>query len=101
MTAPLQAATDVISPSGVDLSVILPVYNEQQSVGEVVEAVADVLREARVAFEIVAVDDGSTDGSADTLRRCVAAELRIKTHPYNIGNGAAIKSGIRESRGAS
>ena len=62
--------------------------NEADSIGEVVTA----LRAAASWREIVVVDDGSID---DTATRAAAAGARVIRHPYNKGNGAAVKSGIR------
>jgi glycosyltransferase involved in cell wall biosynthesis len=78
-----------------NLSVILPAYNEAQVIGHVVEGIRR-LYPAAEEIEILVVDDGSTDGTADVA---AAAGARVIRHPYNKGNGAAIKSGIRNARG--
>jgi glycosyltransferase involved in cell wall biosynthesis len=74
-----------------DVSVVIPAYNEAPRVAAVVEA----LRAAGAWHEVVVVDDGSTD---DTGERAAAAGARVVRHPYNKGNGAAVKTGIREAR---
>ncbi|HWO41441.1 MAG TPA: glycosyltransferase family 2 protein [Candidatus Eisenbacteria bacterium] len=75
------------------VSVIIPIFNEERGL-------ADLLRRTQASLpahsEIVIVDDGSTDGGADVALRFGATVIR---HPYNIGNGAAVKSGIRAARG--
>jgi glycosyltransferase involved in cell wall biosynthesis len=79
------------------LSIIVPVYNER----EAVEAVLDSIRDAGISapFEIVAVDDGSTDGSAEILERLAAeGRIRITRHEQNVGYGAALKTGISAAR---
>ena len=77
-------------PSAV--SVVIPAYNEADVIGEVVAALA-----AAVSWhEIIVVDDGSHDG---TGARACAAGATVVTHPYNKGNGAAVKSGIRRATG--
>src|SRR5687767_6500603 len=48
---------------------------------------------------MIVVDDGSNDGTSADLAAISSPHLRVKTHPYNIGNGAAVKSGIRMARG--
>jgi glycosyltransferase involved in cell wall biosynthesis len=73
-------------------TVVIPAFNEEAAIGEVVARVR-----ARGAWaEVMVVDDGSTD---ETAARAEAAGARVVRHPYNKGNGAAIKTGIREARG--
>jgi glycosyltransferase involved in cell wall biosynthesis len=74
-------------------SIVVPAYNEEQSVGALVTA----LRAAAPWHEILIVDDASTD---DTAARAAAAGARVVRHPYNKGNGAAVKTGIRQATGA-
>jgi glycosyltransferase involved in cell wall biosynthesis len=74
------------------VSVVIPAYNEADVIGEVVAALA-----ASVPWrEIIVVDDGSRD---DTRARALAAGATVVAHPYNKGNGAAVKSGIRRATG--
>jgi len=74
------------------VTVIIPAFNEAESIGPVLVA----LRAAAPWQEILVVDDGSSDGTAEQAR---AAGARVITHPYNKGNGAAVKSGIRAATG--
>lgn len=78
------------------VSIIIPAYNEARSIGSVVEDVASVLRSGNFDYEIIVIDDGSSDNTAREAARAGALVFR---HPYNIGNGAAVKSGIRAARG--
>jgi glycosyltransferase involved in cell wall biosynthesis len=73
-------------------SIVIPAFNEAASIGTVVR---ELLAAARW-LEILVVDDGSTDDTAPTA---AAAGARVIRHPYNKGNGAAVKSGIRQSAG--
>jgi len=74
------------------VSVIIPVFNEAENVGRVIQQIAELYP----AFEIIVVNDGSTDETATVARDSGAI---VYSHPYNIGNGAAIKSGIRIASG--
>ena len=74
-------------------SIVIPAFNEAASIGVVVRDLAA----AAPWLEILVVDDGSTD---DTGAHAAAAGARVIRHPYNKGNGAAVKSGIRQSAGA-
>ena len=79
--------------SSYEVSIIIPVFNEAETLASLIEKIR-ALRLPRT--EIIIVDDGSTDGSADIALNAGASVIR---HPYNIGNGAAVKSGIRGARG--
>ncbi|HEY8536611.1 MAG TPA: glycosyltransferase family 2 protein, partial [Vicinamibacterales bacterium] len=74
-------------------SVIIPAYNEAESIAAVVSALAGVAR----WHEIIVVDDGSEDGTGE---RAAAAGALVVRHPYNKGNGAAVKTGVRRATGA-
>ena len=74
------------------VSIVIPAYNESASIGEVVGS----LRAAAPWREIMVVDDASTDGTGD---RASAAGATVIRHPYNKGNGAAVKTGIRRAAG--
>lgn len=77
-------------PSAV--SVIVPAFNEEDAIGALV---AD-LQAADAWHEILVIDDGSKDATAE---RAAAAGARVVRHPYNKGNGAAVKTGIRHATG--
>jgi glycosyltransferase involved in cell wall biosynthesis len=81
------------APIAADTSIVIPAFNEARSIGPLVTA----LHAAAPWREILVVDDGSTD---DTGAQALAAGARVLRHPYNKGNGAAVKSGIRQSDGA-
>ena len=73
-------------------SVVIPAYNESAAVGPLVTA----LRALAAWHEILVIDDGSDDGTAE---RAAAAGARVVRHPYNKGNGAAVKTGLRHATG--
>src|ERR1700752_1224254 len=75
-----------------EVSVVIPAYNEGGVISEVVAALAA----SGPWHEIIVVDDGSKD---DTAAHATAAGAVVVRHPYNKGNGAAVKSGIRRATG--
>ena len=80
------------------VSIIVPVYNEVATVGQVVEE----LMALPLRCEVLLVDDGSTDGSGAELERLARChpEARVLRQPVNRGKGAAVRRGIAESRGS-
>ncbi len=77
------------------LSVIIPVYNEKATVLELIRRV----KEVRHDKEIVIVNDGSTDGTAELLRGISDPEIKVFHHEKNRGKGAAVRTGIVQTTG--
>jgi glycosyltransferase involved in cell wall biosynthesis len=82
-----------------ELTIIVPVYNERERVGRALETIAGVdLPLDR--FEVLVVDDGSTDGTSQILAEGPWPDhVRLASHPHNRGKGAALRTGVREARG--
>ncbi len=78
------------------LSIIIPAYNEVQTIAEVVDRVRAVDL-GDVTKEIIVIDDGSTDGTRDVLK--ALAGIRYVFHEKNLGKGGALKTGIRAATG--
>jgi glycosyltransferase involved in cell wall biosynthesis len=78
-------------PSG-RVSVVIPAFNEGQTIGPVIRAVQAQCPQA----EVIVVDDASSDDTAD---QAAAAGARVIRRPYNLGNGAGVKTGIRAAAG--
>ena len=94
----LPGATEVRS---LDLSVVVPIYNEVESLPQLVDAIAIALKETAWRYEIVCVDDGSRDGSTDLLRKMVQTHpnLRAVLLRRNYGQTAAMAAGFHFSQG--
>lgn len=83
------------------ISVAVPLFNEAATIDELIDRVRRTLEARGASFEIVLVDDGSTDGTAERLARAAAADprVRVRTLSRNFGQAAALCCGIFESRG--
>lgn len=79
-----------------EISVIIPVYREEKVIRAVLEKVGQVMKMTGERHEILVVDDGSDDNTALEAQQ---AGARVISHPYNMGNGAAVKTGIRHAEG--
>jgi glycosyltransferase involved in cell wall biosynthesis len=78
------------------IAVALPAYNEAESLPRTVPPVVEALRKVTDDFEVVVVDDGSRDRTADVVRELTQRypEVRLVQHPVNLGYGAAVWTGI-------
>jgi len=74
------------------VSVIIPAHNEGETIGDLIKGIHDLYPE----YEIIVINDGSSDNTSSAATEAGAI---VYSHPYNIGNGAAIKSGIRIASG--
>jgi len=77
------------------LSVVIPVYNEESTVVKLIEKV----RAVDISKEIIVVDDGSTDGTRDILRGLEFPEVRLFFHERNSGKGSALSTGFAQATG--
>lgn len=75
-----------------DVSIIIPVYNESETIKGVIEKIKEIDHD----FEIIVINDGSTDKTGEILKEL---GVIVYNHPYNMGNGSSIKSGIRIASG--
>jgi len=73
-------------------SIVIPAFNEAASIGPLIAALSG----SASWHEVLVIDDGSTDATGD---HAAAAGARVVRHPYNKGNGAAVKTGIRQAMG--
>jgi len=84
-----------------DVSVVVPVYNEQDNVLALYRQLTDVMEGCGRSYELLLVDDGSTDGTRDLMRSLAAADQRVKLIFFrrNYGQTAAMQSGMQLARG--
>ena len=78
------------------VSIVVPVYNEVETAEKILRDIIQVMKDGRAAFEVIAVDDGSDDGSLQNVR---LPNVRVIRHEKNRGYGAAVKTGIRHAQG--
>jgi glycosyltransferase involved in cell wall biosynthesis len=77
------------------LSIVIPAYNEEQGIGQALAQLDEVMQQQGLQYEIIVVDDGSTDGTADIVRQ--HDRVRLVQHHTNRGYGSALKTGIRQA----
>ncbi|NLI47368.1 MAG: glycosyltransferase family 2 protein [Acidobacteria bacterium] len=83
------------------VSILIPVYNEKESFPELHRRLVTVMAEYGAPFEIIYVNDGSTDGSAEVLDACFAGDARVQVIHFrrNFGKAAALSAGFSIARG--
>jgi len=84
-----------------NISVVIPLYNEEESINELVAWIAKVMYDNNFTYEIIIVDDGSTDGSWDEIRKLTEeyGSVRALRFRRNYGKSAALFCGFREAEG--
>lgn len=79
------------------ISIIIPMYNEEEAIGDDLDTIIQTMSGSDVPWEIIVVDDGSTDASAEIVRQ--REGVRLIQHPYNRGTGAARTTGLHHAKG--
>ncbi len=80
-------------PAETSLSIVIPAYNEEKRIGQTILALRSYLKSKKYDYEIIAVDDGSTDGTLRVLKDMFSSDLRIITITKS-GKGKAVKEGM-------
>jgi dolichyl-phosphate beta-glucosyltransferase len=82
------------------LSIVIPAYNERDALPETLQAISGYLRGTGLSYEIIVVDDGSTDGTPDAVREYAGdRSVRLISLPRNEGKGSAVRRGVQDARG--
>jgi len=90
-----------------NISIIIPVFNEEKSVKKVIADLTTYLKEKKYPIEIIIVNDGSTDKTKEILQQITheqvsfcrdSSRIRVISHPYNKGYGAALKTGVKNAK---
>jgi len=77
------------------VSLIIPAYNEEKAIAGSLENISSFMKSNFSDFEVIVVNDASTDKTADEVIKF--AEVKLISHPYNKGNGATVRTGIRNA----
>jgi glycosyltransferase involved in cell wall biosynthesis len=82
-----------------DISVILPAYNEEDNIIKTLDLTSTFLKNLESDYEIIVVNDGSTDNTADLVCDMISIDpsIQLVQHPVNLGYGAALKSGLKKA----
>lgn len=84
-------------PGKISLSVIIPAYNEEKRIKETIIALRSYLKSKKYIYEIIVVDDGSTDGTLNVLKDIFSTDLRVVTITKS-GKGTSVKEGVLSAR---
>ena len=95
MTTPRDQDCEYLQDPISGVSVVIPCKNEERAITQTIEQVRSVLEPLELAYEIIVVDDGSSDASRD---KALAAGARVVVHGANLGYGNAVMSGVNKAR---
>ena len=82
-----------------EVSLVIPAYNERAILPDTIRAVSAKLSELAEDYEVLIVDDGSTDGTGELVRSCGDPRVRLEGYTPNRGKGRAVRTGMLAARG--
>jgi len=85
-----------VDETELQVSIVIPVYNEEEAIGDDLDTILATMAGSGYTYEVIVVDDGSTDRTADIAR---AKGVKVIQHPINRGTGAARRTGIVQAQG--
>ena len=78
------------------ISIVIPAFNEENAIIETIDEIIDVCKKSIITtYEIIVVNDGSTDSTAEKLKK---TSVTVVDHPHNIGYGRSLKDGIKAAQ---
>ena len=98
-TAPAEPAEQRIEKQTVALSVVVPAYREGRRIHDNLARLVRELDTLNVAYEVIVVSDGNTDGTAAEARRVGSPNVKVFDYPMNVGKGFALSFGVAQSTG--
>ena len=96
---PYPGAGETVPSATMEVSVVIPAYNEVERIGQTLTATLAYLQQTNWTFEIVVVDDGSDDGTAATVQALSSPSVRLLRHVPNRGKGYSVREGVLAARG--
>lgn len=81
------------------LSVVIPAYNEASCLGENLDRIVQFCQAKGWRYEVLIVDDGSTDHTGEVIADCLGPSVRLLSHEENLGKGAAVRTGVAATTG--
>lgn len=83
----------------INISIVAPAYNEEQVIAKFVDSVTSYMRQTELSWELLIINDGSTDRTGEILESLPVPELRVVTHSENRGLGKGLETGFTHARG--
>lgn len=83
----------------INISIVAPAYNEEQVIAKFVDSVTSYMRQTELSWELLIINDGSTDRTGEILSSLPISELRVITHNENQGLGQGLQTGFSHARG--
>src|SRR5690349_13638478 len=90
------ATEDLVQPVA---SIVVPAFNEAARIGDSIEKIDAFIRQSSMAMELIVVDDGSRDNTADVVKRVQSKALRLVRNPENHGKGYSVRQGVLSASG--
>lgn len=87
---------EVQKPISQDLSIIIPAYNEEKTIGSIIQTIKSIMRSIGLSHEIIIINDGSTDGTREEAEK---SGEKVINFPTNTGKGNALRFGFKISNG--